>query len=93
MTRVKGSRHLCAAERSVGELTAVFASKGDALRRAVVDDVDAGLRQAIDIAFTGAKIAAFNGVVKQAMNAVAVILIILSRIDAALCRDAVGATR
>ena len=42
------------------------------------------LGQAVDVCLSGSKIAAFNGVVKQAVYAVPVILIIFRRIDSAL---------
>ena len=45
----------------------------------------------MNVAFAGAEITALYRVVKQAVNAVAVILIILRGVDAALCRDAVCA--
>ena len=64
--RVKRARNLRAAERAVGEQTAVFARERHALRHALVDDVDADLREAIDVGFARAKIAAFDRVVEQA---------------------------
>ncbi len=48
---VEGSRDLRAAEAAIGERAAVFAREGDALRDALVDDVDADLREAIDVGF------------------------------------------
>ena len=53
----------------------------------------ADLRQTVNVGFTGAKIAALYRVVEQAENAVAIVLIILGRVDAALRRDGVGASR
>ena len=53
----------------------------------------ADLRQAIDIGFARAEIAALDGVVEQPVNAVAVVLVILGGVDAALGGDAVGAAR
>ncbi len=88
---VEGSRNLGAAEGAVGKRAAVFASEGDALRYALVDDVHAVLRQAVDVGFTSAEVSAFDGVVEQPVNAVAVVLIILGGIDAALRSDGVGA--
>ena len=91
--RVKRARHLRAAEGAVGQQAAVFAGERHALRDALVDDVDADLRQAIDVGLARAEIAALDGVVKQPVDAVAVVLIILGGVDAALGGDAVGAAR
>ena len=52
---------------------------------------DADLREAVDVRFARAEIAAFDGVVEKAVNAVAVVLVILGGVDAALRGDAVRA--
>ena len=91
--RIEGARDLRAAEGAVGEQAAVFAGEGNALRHALVDDVDADLREAVDVGFAGAEIAAFHRVVEQAVDAVAVVLIILGGVDAALRGDGVRAAR
>jgi hypothetical protein len=88
---VEGARNLGSAEGAVVEGAAVFAGEGDALSDALVDDVDAVLREAIDVAFASAEVAAFDRVVEEAVDAVAVVLIILSGIDAALRCDGVRA--
>ncbi len=49
------------------------------------------LRQTINVGFAGAKIAALHCVVEKAENAVAIVLVILGRVDAALRRDGMGA--
>jgi hypothetical protein len=59
----------------------------------LVNDVDADLRQPIDVGLARAEIAALDRVVEKAVNAVAVVLVILGRVDAALGGDAVGAAR
>jgi hypothetical protein len=59
----------------------------------LIDDVDADLREAVYVAFARAEVAAFDRVVKEPVNAVAVVLIVLGGVDAALSSDAVGATR
>ena len=82
-----------AAERAIGEQPAVFPGERNALGHALINDIDADLRQPIDVGLAGAEIAAFDRVVEQALNAVAVVLIILGRVDSALGRDAVGAAR
>ena len=73
--------------------SAVFARERNALRDALIDDVHADLREPVDVGFARAEVAAFYGVVKQAVNAVAVILVILRGIDSALRGDGVRAAR
>ena len=62
---------------------------GDAL----VDDVRANFSQAVHISLAGAEVAAFDGVVEETINAIAVILVILRSVDATLRGDRVGAAR
>ena len=88
---VEGARDLRAAERAVVEQAAVLAGERHALRDALVDDVDAQLRQPVDVGFARAVVAAFDRVVEQAVDAVAVVLVVLGGVDAALRGDAVGA--
>ncbi len=88
---VKGAGDLRAAEGTVGEEAAVFAGKGNALCDALVDDVGADFGEAIDVRFAGAVVAALDGVVKESMNAVAVVLVIFCGVDTALGGDAVRA--
>ena len=90
---VEGARDLRAAEGAVGQQAAVFAGERHALGDALVDDVDADLGQAIDVGLAGAEVAALDGVVEEAVDAVAVVLVILGGVDAALGGDAVGAAR
>ncbi len=92
-TRVEGARHLRAAERAVVEQAAVLAGERHALGDALVDDVDAHLGESVHVAFTGAEVAALHGVVEEAVDAVAVVGVVLRRVDATLGRDAVGAPR
>ena len=87
--RIKSAGNLHAAKRARVEQSSVFARERNALRHALVDDVDADLRQAKYVCFARTEISAFHRVVKKAMNAVAVIPVILRRIDAALGRDTV----
>jgi hypothetical protein len=91
--RVEGARNLRAAEGAVVEVAAVFARERHALRHALIDDVDADLRQAVDVGFAGAEIAALHGVVEEAVDAVAIVVIILGGVDAALRGDGVRAAR
>ena len=89
--RVEGARDLRAAEGAIGERAAVFAGEGNALSDTLVDDFDAVLGEAVDVGFARAEVAAFYGVIEEAIDAVAVVLIIFCGVDAALRGDGVGA--
>ena len=91
--RVEGARYLRAAKGAVGQQSAIFAGKRHALRNALVDDVIGDLSEAIHVRFTGAKVAALDGVVKQSVNAVAVVLIIFRRVDPTLGCNRMRASR
>ena len=62
----------------------IFTRKGYPLGGALVDNVHADLGKTIDVGLPGAVISAFNGVVKEAINAVSVVLVILRCVDAPL---------
>src|SRR5579862_3585770 len=83
-SRVESPRNLHAAERARIEQSPVFARERNALSHALIDDIDADLRQAINVCLARAEISAFHRVVKKAMDAVAVIPVILRGVDAAL---------
>jgi hypothetical protein len=89
--RVERARHLGAAEGPVREQPAVFAGKRHALRDALVDDVHGDLREAVHVRLASAEIAALDRVVEQAMDRIAVVPVVLRRVDAALGRDRVRA--
>ena len=57
----------------------------------MIDDQIADFREAINVRFPRAKIAALDRVVKETENAVAVVLIILGGINSTLSRDAMSA--
>jgi hypothetical protein len=63
------------------------------LRDALVDDVHRNLGQPVDVAFAGAEVAALYRVVEEAIDRVAVVLVVLGRIDTALRGDGVRAAR
>jgi hypothetical protein len=86
---VEGAGDLRATERPVVEQPAVLAGEGHALRDALVDDVHADLRQPVDVRFPGPVVAALDGVVEEPVDAVAVVAVVLGRVDPALRRDAV----
>ena len=90
---VERARHLRAAERAVVEQAAVLARERHALRDALVDDVDADLGEAVHVRLAGAVVAALDRVVEEPVDAVAVVLVVLRRVDAALRGDAVRAPR
>ena len=82
-----------AAEGTIGQQAAILARKGHALLDALIDDQIADFGKAVNVGFARAKIAAFDRVVKQTENAVAIVLIIFCGIDSALCGDAMRAAR
>jgi len=88
---VERAGNLRAAEGAVGEEAAVFAGEGHALRGALVDDVDRDFGEAMDVGLAGAVVAALHGVVEEAVNAVAVVLVVLGGVDATLRGDGVRA--
>ena len=87
--RVERARHLRAAERTVVEQPAVLTRERHALRDALIDDVDAQLREPVHVGFAGAEVAALHRVVEEPLDAVAVVRVVLRRVDAALRGDAV----
>ena len=88
---VKGAGDLGAAKGAVVEEAAVFAGEGDAGGDGLVNDVAGDFGEAVNVGFAGAEVAALDGVVKEAVNAVTVVLVILCGVDAALGGDGVGA--
>src|ERR1700751_4577675 len=88
---VKGSFDLHAAKRAIVEKSAILPCKRHALRDALINDVDADFRQAMHVGFTGAKIAAFDSVLEEAENTVAVIAKVLCGINPSLRCDRVCA--
>ena len=90
---VEGALHLDAAEGTGVEKTAVLARERDALRDALVDDRHARLREPVDVRLPGAEVPALDGVVEEPVDGVAVVAVVLRRVDAALGRDRVGPAR
>ena len=86
---VEGAADLGATERAVGEQAAVLAGERHALGRALVDDVDRHLGQPVHVGLAGAVVAALHGVVEEAVDRVAVVAVVLRRVDAALGGDRV----
>lgn len=90
---VEGSRDLYAAEGAGVEQAAVLAGEGHALCHALVDDLHGDLREPVDVGLARPEVAALDGVVEQAVDGVAVVAVVLRRVDAALGGDRVGAAR
>src|SRR6267378_871573 len=90
---VKRPRNLRSAERTIGEQPAILARERHALLGALIDDEIANFGQPVNVRFARTEIAAFDRVVKQSENAVAVVLVILGSIDSALRRDGMGTAR
>ena len=90
---VEGAAHLGAAEGAVVQEPAVFPGEGHALGHALVDDVVAHLGQTVDVGLPGPEVAALHGVVEEAEDAVAVVVVVLGGVDAALGGDGVGPAR
>jgi hypothetical protein len=47
----------------------------------------------VDVGLARAVVTALDGVIEQAIDAIAIVTIVLGGVDAALCGDAVGAAR
>ncbi len=92
-TRVEGARYLHSAKRAGREQAAVLAGERHALGGALVDDARADFREPIHVRLARAEVAPLDRVVEQPEHGVAVVLIVLRRVDPALGRDRVGAPR
>ena len=89
---IKRATYLRAAETAVVQLAAVLAGKWNALGNHLVDDVDRNLRQAMHVGLARAEVASLDGVLEQAIDAVAVALVVLCGVDAALSSNGVCAS-
>ena len=78
---------LRAAEGAGVEQAAVFPGEWHALRDALVDDLDAELRQSVGVGLACAEVAPLDGVVEEAVDAVAVVAVVLGGVDPALGGD------
>src|SRR5258708_6327514 len=79
--RIECSRDLRPAKGSIRQQTAIFAGEGNPLGDALVDNIYAHLRQAVNVGLARAKVAAFYRVVEKAIDAVTVVGVILSGIN------------
>ena len=78
---------LRATKGTVVEQSAVVAGKRHTLRHTLVDDGVADLSQTIDVSLSSSIITTFDGVAEQTLHAVAVVLVVLRRIDTSLRRN------
>ena len=73
--------------------SAVLSGERHTLLDTLIDDQITDFGESINIGFPGTEIAAFDRVVEQAKNAVAIVLVIFRGINSALGGDAMGAAR
>ena len=90
---IEGTAHLNTAERTVGQVSAVFTGKRNSLCYALVDDGGAHFGQAIDIGFAGTVVTTLDGVVEKTVNGIIVILVVLGSVDTTLCGNGMCTTR
>src|SRR5207248_9473656 len=88
---VEGALELRPAEAARVEQAAVLARERHALRDTLVDDVDRHFGEPVDVRLAAAEVAALDGVVEEAVDAVAVVAVVLGGVDPALGGDRVGA--
>ena len=88
---VEGALDEDAAEGSRRQHPAVLAVERDALGYGLVDDVGRGLGEPPDVRLAGAEVAALHRVDEEALDRVALVRVVLGRVDAALRRDRVSA--
>ena len=90
---VESTGNLSTTERAVGEETAVFASERHALSDALVDNIVRHFGEAIHVGFASAIVATFHSVVEEAIDRVAVVLVVFGSVDTTLRSDRVSAAR
>ena len=86
---VEGPAHLGAAEGAVVEEATVLACQRYPLRHGLVDDLKRDLGQAVDVRLAGAEVAPLHRVVEEALDAVAIVPIVLGGVDPSLRGDRV----
>ena len=90
--RIERTAYLSTTERTVCQHAAILTSKGYTLCHALVDDVVRHLCQTIDVGFASTIVTAFHCIIEEAINRVAIVLIVLGCIDTTLSCDRVSAT-
>jgi hypothetical protein len=63
------------------------------LRDTLVDDVHAQFSQTVHVCLTRAEVSTLNRVVKESVNAITVVFVVLGGVDTTLSRDTVRAPR
>ena len=87
---VEGALDEDAAERARRQHAAVLAVERDALGDSLVDDVGGGLSEAPDVRLARAEVAPLDRVDEEALDRVALVRVVLGRVDAPLGRDGMG---
>ena len=91
-TCIERAADLCTTEGTVVQKATVFTGEWNTLSHHLVDDVNTVLSKTMHVCFTCAEVATLDGVIEQAMNAVAVTLVVLCTIDSALSSNGVRTT-
>ena len=86
---IEGPLHQHAAERPVRQFPAVLASKRHPLRHRLIDDRRAQFGEAVDVLLPRTKVSPLLRVGEQPPDRVAVVAIVLGRVDPSLRSDAV----
>ena len=81
---VERTRDLDTTEGTVVQQAAVFTCEGNALRHALVNDAGADFSEAVHVGFTCTVVAALDGVVKEAVNGVVIVAVVLRSVDTTL---------
>ena len=89
---IKGARDEYPTKRAVVEQSPIIPCEGNTLSDTLVNDVGRYFCKTIYVGFSRTIIAAFDGIVKQAMNRVAIALVVFSGIYSPLCCDRVCTT-
>jgi hypothetical protein len=74
-------------KRAVREQTPIFSGKWNTLSDTLVNDIGADLCESVNIGFPGSKISPLDGIVKEAMGTISIILVIFSGINPSLGCD------
>ena len=90
---IERTTNLHSAERTVRKHTSVFTSERHPLRYTLVDNRCTDLCQTINVSLTSTVIASFNRIIKQSIDCITVVLIVLCCIDTTLCSNRMGTTR
>ena len=85
--------YLSTTEWTVIQQSTIFTSERNTLSYALVDNAIGNFSQTINVSFTSTVVTTLDCIIEQTINGVAIILIVLSSIDTALCCDRVCTTR